>query len=39
MRAVDGRVTAARGAELDVAFGGGELPPIDHALVITRAPR
>jgi hypothetical protein len=35
MRAIDGRVTVARGAVLDVAFGGGELPPIDCTLVIT----
>jgi hypothetical protein len=35
MRAVDGRVTAARGDVLHVAFDGGELLPIDHALVTT----
>ena len=32
---IDGRVTAVRGAVLDVAFDGVALPPIDDALVIT----
>ena len=35
MQAIDGRVTAVRGAVLDVAFDGATLPPIDDALVIT----
>ena len=35
MRAMDGRVTAVRGAVLDVAFEGATLPPIDDALLIT----
>src|SRR5271169_4551953 len=30
---IDGRVTAVRGAVLDVAFDGTALPPIDEALV------
>src|SRR4029077_2898517 len=30
----DGRVTAVRGAVLDVVFEGGALPPIDDALII-----
>src|SRR6266436_1399183 len=34
-RTIDGRVTAVRGAVLDVAFDGVTLPPIDDALVIT----
>jgi F-type H+-transporting ATPase subunit beta len=34
-RTIDGRVTAVRGAVLDVAFDGVTLPPIDGALVIT----
>ena len=34
-QAIDGRVTAVRGAALDVAFDGTALPPIDEALVIT----
>ena len=34
-RTIDGRVTALRGAVLDVAFDGVTLPPIDDALVIT----
>ena len=34
MRTIDGRVTAVRGAVLDVAFEGATLPPIDHALII-----
>lgn len=32
---IDGRVTAVRGAVLDVAFDGAALPPIDDALLIT----
>jgi F-type H+-transporting ATPase subunit beta len=32
---IDARVTAVRGAVLDVAFDGVRLPPIDDALVIT----
>jgi F-type H+-transporting ATPase subunit beta len=32
--AIDGRVTAVRGAVLDVAFDGASLPPIDDALII-----
>ena len=36
MQAIDGRVTAVRGAVLDVAFEGATLPPIDDALLITR---
>ena len=35
MQAIDGRVTAVRGAVLDVAFEGATLPPIDDALLIT----
>ena len=35
MQAIDGGVTAVRGAVLDVAFEGVTLPPIDDALVIT----
>jgi F0F1-type ATP synthase beta subunit len=31
---IDGRVTAVRGAVLDVAFDGTALPPIDDALLI-----
>ena len=34
-KTIDGRVTAVRGAVLDVAFDGATLPPIDDALVIT----
>ena len=34
IRTIDGRVTAVRGAVLDVAFEGATLPPIDHALII-----
>jgi F-type H+/Na+-transporting ATPase subunit beta len=34
IRATDGRVTAVRGAVLDVAFDGEALPPIDEALLI-----
>jgi F-type H+/Na+-transporting ATPase subunit beta len=34
-QAIDGRVTAVRGAVLDVAFDGEALPPIDDALLIT----
>jgi F-type H+/Na+-transporting ATPase subunit beta len=34
IRTIDGRVTAVRGAVLDVAFDGATLPPIDHALII-----
>src|SRR5271166_5876503 len=34
-QAIDGRVTAVRGAVLDVAFDGVTLPPINDALVIT----
>jgi F-type H+/Na+-transporting ATPase subunit beta len=34
-QAIDGRVTAVRGAVLDVAFDGTALPPIDEALLIT----
>jgi F0F1-type ATP synthase beta subunit len=33
-QAIDGRVTAVRGAVLAVAFDGTALPPIDEALVI-----
>src|SRR5580704_12425818 len=32
--AIDGRVTAVRGAVLDVVFDGTALPPIDDALII-----
>jgi F0F1-type ATP synthase beta subunit len=32
--AIDGRVTAVRGAVLDVVFEGTALPPIDDALII-----
>ena len=40
MQAIDGRVTAVRGAVFDAAFEGATLPPIDDALLIrrTRAP-
>src|SRR5271169_868228 len=34
-QAIDGRVTAVRGAVLDIAFNGAALPPIDDALVVT----
>jgi hypothetical protein len=34
-RTIDGRVTALRGAVLDVALDGVTLPPIDDALVIS----
>jgi F-type H+-transporting ATPase subunit beta len=34
-QAIDGRVTAVRGAVLDIAFDVAMLPPIDDALLIT----
>jgi len=34
-QAIDGRVTAVRGAVLDVVFEGTALPPIDDALIIS----
>jgi F-type H+/Na+-transporting ATPase subunit beta len=33
-QAIDGRVTAVRGAVLDIAFDVAMLPPIDDALLI-----
>ena len=33
-QAIDGRVTAVRGAVLDVAFDGAALPPVNEALLI-----
>ena len=33
-QAIDGRVTAVRGAVLNVVFEGTALPPIDDALII-----
>jgi F-type H+-transporting ATPase subunit beta len=32
-----GRVTAVRGAVVDIGFAAGDLPPIEHALVIEQA--
>jgi hypothetical protein len=33
-QAIDGRVTAVRGAVLDFAFDGAALPPVNKALLI-----